>query len=72
MRLRNRIGHQNPCMSLIVGPLAHWGARGVGPVGVSESGLFQALSRAAWTVSATFSAVKPKCLNKTGAGADSP
>ena len=24
------------------------------------------------TVAATFSAVKPKCLNSTGAGADSP
>ena len=30
------------------------------------------LRRAACTVSATFSGVKPKCLNSTGAGADSP
>ena len=39
---------------------------------VIRSGLVQRLANTSRTVSATFSGVNPKCLNSTGAGADSP
>ena len=39
---------------------------------VIRSGLVQRLANTFSTVSATFSAVNPKCLNNAGAGADSP
>ena len=48
-------------------------ASGAGSLDLLRVGyFFLALPKATNTVSVTFSAVKPKCLNSTGAGADSP
>jgi len=42
------------------------------PQSAQRLALSLATPSATFTVSATFSGVKPKCLNSTGAGADSP